>query len=147
MCLLFTEQILQFGLRVEGNRSSFIFCDKSDGAILSVTSNFWSNIQIVRTYILKYNIPNLMSLTTRYLNFETLLHYFEYTSNKIICHILDNIKDAKIHFLTQKHVCCSCTLGKIYQCSFSESSICFSKLLGLIYSNLFFKVQVGDYIL
>ena len=35
MYLFSTGQIFQFGLRVEGNKSSFIFCDKSGNAVLS----------------------------------------------------------------------------------------------------------------
>ena len=46
MYLLFTEKILQSGLRVEGNKSSSIFYDKSDNAILLATPNLWGNIQI-----------------------------------------------------------------------------------------------------
>jgi len=56
MCLLSTRQILQSGLRVEGNKSSFTFCDKSGNTVLLVTPNPWGNVQIVRTCILKYNI-------------------------------------------------------------------------------------------
>ena len=43
----------------------------------------------------------------------------------------------KICFPIQKHVCYSCTLEKIYQCSFSKNSIHFSKLLKLIDSDFF----------
>ena len=56
MCLLSIRQIFHSGLRVEGNKSSFTFCDKSGHAILLTTPNLWSNIQIVRTCILKHNI-------------------------------------------------------------------------------------------
>jgi len=56
ICLLSTRQILQSGLRVEGNKSSFTFCDKSGNAVLLATPNLWSNVQIVRTCILKHNI-------------------------------------------------------------------------------------------
>jgi len=41
--LLSTGQILQSGLRVEGNKSSFTICDKSDDAILLATPNIWGN--------------------------------------------------------------------------------------------------------
>ena len=48
-------------------------------------------------------------------DFETLHCHFRYISDKVICHILNNIENVKkIHFLTQKHICHSCTLGKIY---------------------------------
>ena len=54
--LFFIKQILQSGLRVEGNKSGFTFHDKSDNIVLLATSNLWNNIQIVRTCILKHNI-------------------------------------------------------------------------------------------
>ena len=74
--LLSTRQILQSGLRVESNKSSFNFCNKFSNAVLLATLNFWSNIQIMRTCILKYNIPNFMSFTTRYLDFEIILDIY-----------------------------------------------------------------------
>jgi len=115
MCLLSTGQILQSRLRVKGDKSGSTFCDKSSNAVLLVTSNLWSNIQIVRTYILKHDIPNSMSLAARYLDIETLYHCFRHTFDEVMCHVLDNVKDVKkICFLTQKHICCSCTLEKIY---------------------------------
>ena len=61
--LLSTRQIFQSGLRVEDNKSSSTFYDKSSDTVLSVTSNLWENIQIVRTYILKHDIPNSVSLS------------------------------------------------------------------------------------
>jgi len=52
-----------------------------------------------------------MSFTTRYLNFETLHHYFRLLFNKVIYYILNNIEYVKkIHFLIYKYVCCDCTL-------------------------------------
>ena len=44
MCLLSTGQILQSGLRVEGDKSGSTFCDKSCDAVLLATSNLWGNI-------------------------------------------------------------------------------------------------------
>jgi len=80
----------------------------------------------VRTYILKHNVPNSVSLISRYLDFETLY-----------CYILDNVEDVrKIYFPTQKHVYHSCTLRKMYQHSFFKNSVCSSKLLELIYLDL-----------
>jgi len=115
MYLIFTRQILQSGLRVEGDKNSFIFHDKSGDAVLSATPNLWDNIQIVRTYILKHNVLNFVSFTTRYLDFETLHCFFGHTSNKVMCYVLDNIEYMKkIYFPTQKHVCCSYTLEKIH---------------------------------
>ena len=64
MCFLFTRQILLSELRVKDNKSSFTFCNKFYNAILLATSSLWSNIQIVKTYILKHNISNLISLIT-----------------------------------------------------------------------------------
>ena len=115
MCFLSTGQILQSRLRVEGNKSSFTFYNKFDNAVLLTTSNLWGNIQIIRTYILKHNIPNPVSLATRYLDFDTLHCYFGHVSDKVIHHVLDNVEDMKkICFPTQKHICCGCTLEKIY---------------------------------
>ena len=134
---LFTKQIFQSRLRVEGNKSSSIFCDKSIDAILSTTPNHWDNIQIVRTHILKHDVLNSMSLGTKCLDFETLYHCFGHASDKIIYHILNNIEDVKkICFLIQKCIYYNCTLSKIYQHSFLENSICSNKLLGLIHSDL-----------
>jgi len=54
-----------------------------------------------------------------------------------MCHVLDHIKDVKkIYFPTQKYVCYSYILGKIYQYSFSKNSTCSSKPLGLIHLDL-----------
>ena len=102
------------------------FDNKSSNTIILATSNLWSNIQIVRTHILKYNVPNPVSLISRHFDFETLY-----------CYILDNVEDVrKIYFSTQKHVYYSYTLRKIYQYSFFKNPDCSSKLLGLIYSDL-----------
>jgi len=70
-----TKQILQSELRVESNENSFTFCNKSSDAVLLATSSFWGNIQIIRTCILKYNVLNFMSFTTRHLDFEILYHH------------------------------------------------------------------------
>ena len=87
--------ILQSGLRVEGNKSSFNFCNKFDDTVLLATFNLWSNIQIVRTYILKHDVSNPMTLATRYLNFETLHCCFGYASNEVMHHVLGNVEDVK----------------------------------------------------
>ena len=104
-------------MRVEGNKNSFIFYDKSGDTVLSATPNLWDNIQIVRTYIFKHNVPNFVSFTTRHLDFETLHHCFGHVSNEVMYYTLNNIEDMgmkKICFLIQKHVCCSYILEKIY---------------------------------
>ena len=103
--LLSTRQILQFGLRVKDDKSSFTFCNKSGDTVLLATSNSWDNIQIVKTHI-------------------------------------EDVK--KIHFPIQKYVCHSCTLEKMYQCSFSENSVHSSKPLELIHSDLL-KLSILSY--
>ena len=45
-----TGQIIQSGLKVEGDESGSIFHDKSSNAVLSATPNFQGNIQIVVRY-------------------------------------------------------------------------------------------------
>jgi len=78
-----------------------------------------------------------MSFVIRHLDFETLHYHFGHVSDEVMHHVLDNIEDAKkIFFPTQKYICYDCTLGKIYQCSFSENSTCSSKPLELIHSDL-----------
>jgi len=115
MYLLFTMQIFQSNLRVKDDKSSFNFHNKSGNTILSAISNLWNNIQIMKTYILKYNIPNHVSLVTRYLDFETLYCYFGHTSDEVIYYVLDNVEDAKkIWFPIQKYICYSYTLRKMY---------------------------------
>ena len=100
---------------MESNKSGSTFYDKSGDAILFTTPNFWDNIQMVRTHILKYDIPNSVIFATRYLDFETLYYCFEHVSDEVMHYILDNVKNAKkIHFPVQKHIYCSCTLRKIH---------------------------------
>ena len=90
--LLPTRQNFQSRLRFEGNNSS-TFHNKSSNTVLLATLNLWSNIQIVRTYTLKYNISDSVSLIIRYLDFETLYYYFKHISNKVMCYILNNTKN------------------------------------------------------
>ena len=124
-------------MRVESNKSSSIFYDKSGNAILSATPNFWDNIQIVRTCILKHDVSNSMSLVTRYLDFETLHHHFGHVSDEVMYYILDNAKDIKkICFPIQKYIYYSYILSKMYQHSFSKNPIYSSELLGLIHLDL-----------
>ena len=78
------------------------------------------------------NVSNSVSLVTRHLDFETLHHHFGHASNEIMHHVLDNVEDTrKIHLSTQKHVCYSCTLRKMYQCSFSKNPTHSNEPLGL----------------
>jgi len=113
ICLLSTGQILESGLRVEGNKSGSTFHNNSSDAILSAISNLWSNIQIVKTHILKHNVPNSVSLIIKHLDFEILHCHFRHASNEVICYIFNNVEDVKkICFPTQKHVYYGCTLRK-----------------------------------
>ena len=101
MHFLSTGQILEFGLRVESDKSSSTFCDKFCDAILSATPNLWGNIQIIRTHILKQDVSNPVGLITRYLDFETLHCCFRHASDEVIYHVLDNDEDVKeIYFPT-----------------------------------------------
>jgi len=74
---------------------STTFHDKSGDTILLATSNLWDNIQIVKTHIFKYNIPNSVSLVIRHLDIEILYLHFKYTFDNVIYYILNNIEDAK----------------------------------------------------
>ena len=115
ICLFSTGQIFQFGLRVKSNKSSSTFHNKSGDAVSSATLNLWGNIQIVKTYIIKHNISNPVSLVIRHLDFETLHYQFEHASDKVMHYVLDNVGDVKkICFPTQKYVCHDCTFGKMY---------------------------------
>ena len=78
-----------------------------------------------------------MNSVRRHLDFETLHHYFGHASDKVICHVINNVKDAKkIHFPTQKHICYDYTLRKMHQHSFPKNLSHSSKPLRLIHSNL-----------
>ena len=48
------------------------FFDSFGDAILSALSNLWKSIQIVRTCIIKNNVPNPVSLVTRHPDYETI---------------------------------------------------------------------------
>jgi len=78
-----------------------------------------------------------VNLVIRHLDFETLHHCFGHVSDEVMCHILNNVEDAKkICFLTQKYIYYSYTLRKIYQYSFPKNPTYSSEPLGLIYSDL-----------
>ena len=72
MCLLSTGQLLQSGLSIEGIIDGSTFHDSSGDAVLSALSNLWGSIQIVRTCIIKNNVPNSVSLVTRHPDYETV---------------------------------------------------------------------------
>jgi len=137
MHLLSTGQLLQSGLSIEGTMDSSTFCDSSGDAILSALPNLWGSIQVVRTCIIKNNVPNPVSLVTRHPDYKTIHHQLGHISDEAMRHISDNVEGAeKICFPNKKHICCSCTLGKLHQHSFPENSKHSSETLGLIHSDL-----------
>jgi len=137
MRLLSTGQLLQSRLSIEGTMDGSTFCDSSGDAILSVLPNLWRSIQVVRTCIIKNNVPNPVSLVTRHPDYETICYHLRHISDKAIRHISDNVEGAeKICFPNKKHICSSCTLGKLHQHSFPKNPKCSSETLGLIHSDL-----------
>ena len=137
MYLLFTRQLLQSGLSIENTMNSSTFCDSSGDAVFSALPNLWRSIQVVRTCIIKNNVPNPVSLVTRYPDYETIHRHLRHISDKAIRHVSDNVEGAKkICFPNKKHVCCGCTLEKLYQHSFPENPKYSSETLGLIHSDL-----------
>jgi len=69
----------------------------------------------VRTYIIKNNVPNPMSLVTRHLDYETIHYQLRYISDKTIRHISNNVEGAeKICFPNKKHICYGCALRKLH---------------------------------
>ena len=63
-----------------------------------------------------------------------------------LCLVVATTEDIKKTCLpTYKYICFSCTLGKIYQHSFPENSIHFSKPLELIHSD-FLKLSTLSYL-
>ena len=115
MHFLSTRQLLQSGLSIEGTMDGSTFCDSSGDAVLSALPNLWGSIQVMRTCIIKNNVPNLVSLVTRHPDYETIHHHLGHISDEAMRHSSDNIEGAKkICFLNKKYVYCSCTLGKLY---------------------------------
>jgi len=91
----------------------------------------------MRTCIIKNNVPNPVSLVTRHSDYETIYHRLGHISNEAMRHISDNVEGTeKICFPNKKHICCSCALGKLHQCSFPKNSKRSSETLGLIHSDL-----------
>jgi len=137
MHLLSIGQLLQSGLSIEGTMDGSTFCDSSGNAVLSALPNLWGSIQVLRTYIIKNNVPNPVSLVTRYPDYETIHCCLGHISDEAMRHISDNVEGAeKTCFPNKKHICHSCTLGKLYQHSFPENPKRSSETLGLIYSDL-----------
>ena len=113
------------------------FCDSSGDAVLSVLPNLWGSIQVVRTCIIKNNVPNPMSLVIRHPDYETIHCWLGHISDEAMRHISDNVEDAeKICFPNKKHICCSCTLEKLHQRSFPKNPKRSSETLGLIHLDL-----------
>ena len=103
------------------------FRDSSGDAVLSALPNLWGSIQVVRTCIIKNNVPNPVSLVTRHPDYETIHHQLGHISDEAMRHISDNVEGAeKICFPNKKHICCS----------FPENPKCSSETLGLIHSDL-----------
>ena len=137
MHLLSTGQLLQSGLSIEGTMDGSTFCDSSGDAVLSALPNLWGSIQVVRTCIIKNNVPNPMSLVTRHPDYETIHRCLGHISDEAMRYISDNVEGAeKICFPNKKHVCHGCALGKLHQHSFSENPKHSSETLGLIHSDL-----------
>ena len=105
MYLLFTRQLLQSGLSIEGTIDSSTFCDSSGNIVLSILSNLWGSIQVVRTYIIKNNIPNPVNLVTKYPDYKTIHYHIGHISDEAMRHISDNVEDTeKICFFNKKHI-------------------------------------------
>jgi len=137
MCLLSIGQLLQSGSSIEGTIDGSTFCDSSGDAVLSALPNLWGSIQVVRTCIIKNNVPNPVSLVIRHPDYETIYCWLGHISDGAMRHISDNVEGAeKICFPNKKHICHSCALGKLHQCSFPENPKCSSETLGLIHSDL-----------
>ena len=69
MHLFSTGQLLQSGLSIEGTMDGSTFCDSSSDAVLSVLRG---SIQVVRTCIIKNNVPNPVSLVTKHPDYEII---------------------------------------------------------------------------
>jgi len=105
MHLLFTRQLLQSGLSIEGTIDSSTFCDSSGNVVLSILSNLWGSIQVVRTYIIKNNVPNPVNLVTKYPDYKTIHYHIGHISDEAMRHISDNVEDTeKICFFNKKHI-------------------------------------------
>ena len=99
-------------MRVEDNKGRSTFYDKSCNTVLLATTNVWDNIEIVKIYIVKYN---LISVVIRYLDIEILDCCFRDTSDKIIYDVAEDVEDVKKnYFPTKKHNWYNYTFGKIY---------------------------------
>jgi len=115
MHLFSTGQLFQSGLSIESTMDGSTFHNSSGDIVLSALPNLWGNIQVIRTCIIKNNIPNLISLVTRHPDYETIYCQLGHISDKTMKYVLDNVEGTKkICFPNKKHVCCGYTLGKLY---------------------------------
>jgi len=113
--LLSTRQLLQSRLSIEGTIDGSTFHDSSGDAVLSALPNLWRSIQVVRTCIIKNNVPNPVSLVTRHPDYETIHCQLRHISNEAMRYISDNVEGAeKICFSNKKHICRSCALEKLH---------------------------------
>ena len=137
MCLLSTGQLLQSGLSIEDTMNGLTFCNSSGDIVLSALPNIWGSIQVIKTCIIRNNIPNPVSLITRHPDYETIYCQLGHISDEAIRHISNNVEGTeKICFPNKKHICYGYALGKLHQCSFPENPKYSSKTLGLIHSDL-----------
>ena len=91
---------------VTGIMDSSTFRDSSGDAVLSALPNLWGSIQVVRTCIIKNNVPNSVSLVTRHPDYETIHRRLGYISDEAMRHVPDNVEDAeKVCFPNKKHIC------------------------------------------
>jgi len=68
---------------------------------------------------------------------KTIHRHLGHISDEAMRHVPDNVEGAeKICFSNKKHICHSCTLGKLNQHSFSENPKYSSETLGLIHLDL-----------
>ena len=115
MHLFSTGQLFQSGLSIESTMDGSTFHNSSGDIVLSALPNLWGSIQVIRTCIIKNNIPNPISLVTRHPDYETIYCQLGHISDKTMKYVLDNVEGTKkICFPNKKHVYCGYALGKLY---------------------------------
>jgi len=82
-------------LSIEDTIDGLSFHNSSGDAVLFVLPNLWESIQVVKTCIIKNNIPNPVSLVTRHLDYEIIHCQLGHISDEAIRHIPDNVEGAK----------------------------------------------------
>ena len=63
------------------------FYDSSGDTVLSALPNLWGSIQIVRTCIIKNNVPNPVSLVIRHPDYEIIHRQLGHISDKVMRHL------------------------------------------------------------